>query len=440
MKNKKQFRKFVLIWFGQFLSILGSGLTSFGLSVWIFYSTGAATPFALSFLCSILPAVLFAPFAGSFADRKKRKAIIMVTDSVDALLKVIMAILLYTDTMQVWMVYPIMFLSSTLSTFQGPAFNASIPMIVEREHIGRANGMLQLSQAAQSMIAPILAGALYPFLKLQGLLVIDFVSFTFAIITIAVVAIPQEKIEQIDGQPKSMIGLAYKDFAFSFNYLRKIDKLMSHIAVFAILNFIANMCMILVGPMILCNYDSTTYGLIQTIYGVAMIIGGLIASVLPEAKNKVSRMFGVLILSGVGLIITGISPKWICIALGMFVFYLMVPYANTLFQTIFQTSVESTMLGRAGAVVNALLKLVSPIACVLAGPLADNVFGPMMMENGLLGKSFVGGLIGSGIGRGSGMIFIICGMILSAICIVMLLQTRSKKDGRHHGIRKGNNA
>lgn len=96
--HEKNFGNFLIICCGQFMSILGSGISSFGLSVWIFQNTGQATPFALSFLCSILPAILFAPFAGSFADRKNRKRIIMLTDTFDALLKILMAVLLFAGS------------------------------------------------------------------------------------------------------------------------------------------------------------------------------------------------------------------------------------------------------------------------------------------------------------------------------------------------------
>ena len=132
MSDVKQpsFRKFIFIWVGQFLSMLGSNISSFGLSVWLYGETGATTPFAMAFLCSVLPSLLLAPLAGSFADRKNRKAIIMLADTADALLKVALTALLLTETMQIWMVYPLMFLSSTLGTFQSPAFSASIPMIV----------------------------------------------------------------------------------------------------------------------------------------------------------------------------------------------------------------------------------------------------------------------------------------------------------------------
>lgn len=209
MKDKR-IKKFIPVWFGQFVSILGSGLSSFGLSVWIYYSTGAATPFALSFLCSMLPAVIFAPFAGSFADRCSRKAIIIVTDSIDALLKIVMVILLTIDSLQLWTVYLILFLSAALSAFQGPAFNASIPMMVGEENVGRANGMLQFSQAAQNMIAPILAGALFPFIGLRGLIITDFATFAVGIATIASATITQERIKDNEEQ-KSLCWVMFTE-------------------------------------------------------------------------------------------------------------------------------------------------------------------------------------------------------------------------------------
>lgn len=424
MKDK-QMKEFIPVWFGQFVSLLGSGLSSFGLSVWIYDSTGAATPFAMSFFCSMLPTVIFAPFAGSFADRLSRKAIIIVTDSLDALLKVVMVLLLSFGSLQLWTIYAILFLSATLATFQGPAFNASIPMMVGTENVGRANGMLQLSQAAQNMIAPILAGALFPFIGLRGLLIVDFATFAVGIATIAFAAIPQERIKENEGQKKSLLGHVYGDSAEAFRFLKNEKALFSYILVFAFMNFIANICMILVGPMVLGRYESTIYGTVQTVYGIAMLLGGFISSILPDQKNKAAAMFRVLTLSGVGLIVAGWSPLWGVIAAGMFLFFLMVPYANTLLQTILQTTVDKTMLGRVGALVNALLKIVSPLACIAAGPLADNVFEPMMQESGVLGRGLLGRVFGVGAGRGSGVIFVICGLILAVICLIMCIKAKA---------------
>ncbi len=418
IEKVKSLKHFTVLWTGQFVSLLGSGLSAFGLSVWIFEKTGSATPFAMSFLSTILPTIIFAPFAGSFADRKRRKLVIMLTDTFDVFLKVLMALLLYFKMMEVWMVYPILFCSSTLQTFQGPAFNASIPALVSQKDLSRANGMMQFSQSSQNMLAPILAGALYPILGLTGLLAVDFSTFIIAIVIISFVKIPQPEVEKTD---KSMVGTAFSDFKFSWDYLVKKRGLLSLMLVLGILNFIANISMILLGPLVLSNYDSKIYGTVQAIYGSSMVIGGLVAGLLPNVTKKVKAMFFALIISGIGITVSGFSASWVIISLGFFLFMLPVPYVNSLLQSVIQVKVESNILGRVGALMNAILKLVTPIACVLAGPMADKIFEPLMVSEGALGSRFIGNLIGAGAGRGIGLIFILCGILLIVVCILMLI-------------------
>lgn len=421
-KEKKQMKIFSIICLGQFMSILGSGLSSFGLSVWIFYKTGQATPFALSFLCSILPGIIFSPIAGSLADRRNRKKTIMLTDSLDALLKIVMALLLFSDDMEVWMIYPILFCSSTLSTFQAPAFNASIPMIVSEKNLSRANGMLQLSQAAQNLIAPALAGALFPAIGLNGLLIIDFITYFAGIITIGIANIPQATIKQGE---KVGLKIVKEDMRFSWKCINE-SGFFKFIISFSILNFFANSAMILLGPLVLANYSSTIYGTVQTVYALAMVVGGILSGIMPDCKNKIIRMYSVLILSGIGLIVSGLSENWLSISFGMALFFLFVPYANTLFQTLLQTEIGSDLLGRVGAMVNALLKIASPIACIVSGPLVDYVFNPMMQEDGILGRGILGRLIGNGAGRGIGLLFILCGLFLATVCVCILFNQRKK--------------
>lgn len=428
MSDAKQpsFRKFTFIWAGQFLSLLGSSISSFGLSVWLYAQTGAATPFALSFFCAVLPSLVFAPLAGSFADRKNRKAIIMLTDTTDALLKVGLTVLLVTGAMRVWMVYPLMLISSTLGTFQSPAFSASIPMIVSEKHLDRANGMRQLAGAVQNLIAPLIAGALYPVIFVEGLLIIDLCSYLFAVVSIALVTIPQPKLEEKITE-RSALATAVRDFIQALGHLKSFPNLFANILVFAVVNFIANLSIILISPMILSHYDTTIYSLSQTVVGVSMILGGVVASLLPAPKNRFVAIYGMLMVSGAGLVVGSLSPHWIVICVGIFLFTLFIPYVNSLSQTLLQTLVDEKMLGRVESATSVLCQMMMPISSLLAGPLADNVFGPMMRENGVLGGSFLGKLIGAGQERGSAVVFLLCGISLAVLSFVFLLHSVEKK-------------
>lgn len=395
-------KTFMVIWFGQFISMLGSALSAFGLGIWIFQKTGSAASFAMSAVCTVLPALLFAPFAGSIADRKKRKAIILLTDSIDAFLKILIVTLLIFNKLELWMVYPLVFISGTLGTFQNPAFGASIPMLVPTDKLTRANGLLQFSSAIQNLLAPVIAGFLYPLIELKGLFIIDFVSFFFALASIAFIKIPQPLIEKTKD---SLVLAALKDLKYAWKYLIQKEGLMQLIVFFAFLNFIANLSMILLGPLMMSVYNSQAYGNVQAGIGLAMLLGGLCSSLIPDTKNKIKRILLILSLCSIGPIISGTTLNRIIITGGFFIFMFPVPYVNTLLMSIFQIKIERNVLGRVGALMTAILAAITPIAYLCAGPLADYVFEPLMNEKG----------------RGIGLIFIISGILLIISCILMRL-------------------
>ncbi|EMB30858.1 MFS transporter [Treponema denticola] len=395
-------KTFMVIWFGQFISMLGSALSAFGLGIWIFQKTGSAASFAMSAVCTVLPALLFAPFAGSIADRKKRKAIILLTDSIDAFLKILIVTLLIFNKLELWMVYPLVFISGTLGTFQNPAFGASIPMLVPTDKLTRANGLLQFSSAIQNLLAPVIAGFLYPLIELKGLFIIDFVSFFFALASIAFIKIPQPSIEKTKD---SLVLAALKDLKYAWKYLIQKEGLMQLIVFFAFLNFIANLSMILLGPLMMSVYNSQAYGNVQAGIGLAMLLGGLCSSLIPDTKNKIKRILLILSLCSIGPIISGTTLNRIIITGGFFIFMFPVPYVNTLLMSIFQIKIERNVLGRVGALMTAILAAITPIAYLCAGPLADYVFEPLMNEKG----------------RGIGLIFIISGILLIISCLLMRL-------------------
>ena len=395
-------KTFIVIWFGQFISMLGSALSAFGLGIWIFQKTGSAESFAMSAVCTVLPALLFAPFAGSLADRKKRKAIILLTDSIDAFLKILIVTLLIFNKLELWMVYPLVFISGTLGTFQNPAFGASIPMLVPTDKLTRANGLLQFSSAIQNLLAPVIAGFLYPLIELKGLFIIDFVSFFFALASIVFIKIPQPSVEKTKD---SLVLAALKDMQYAWNYLIQKKGLMQMIVFFAFLNFIANLSMILLGPLMMSVYNSQAYGNVQAGIGLAMLLGGLCSSLIPDTKNKIKRILLILSLCSIGPIISGTTLNRIIITGGFFIFMFPVPYVNTLLMSIFQIKIERNVLGRVGALMTAILAAITPIAYLCAGPLADHVFEPLMNEKG----------------RGIGLIFIISGILLIISCLLMRL-------------------
>ena len=235
-KSAKSMKKFMVIWVGELISIIGSGLTGFGISVWIFTETGQATPFALNALFYNLPRILINPIAGSIADRFNRKKIMILADTGAALSTVIVAALLFTGNLQIWHIYVTTLMSSIFSTFQSPAYRASITMIVPKKDLARAGGIEQVGDAVQSIAVPLIASVLYAAIGLKGVIVIDFVTYFFAIGALLLVFIPQPelttKVEEAWQKPS-----IWRDAAFGWNYLRERPGLFGLLWYYAVVNF-----------------------------------------------------------------------------------------------------------------------------------------------------------------------------------------------------------
>jgi len=410
----KNMRTFWVIWGGQFISMLGSGLTSFALGVWIYDQTGQATPFALTALFSTLPALVLMPIAGSLADRFSRRWIMILSDTGSALVTAITALLLFFGDLQVWHIYILAFLGSVFSAFQEPAYSASVTMLVPKQQLARASGILQMGQAMSAILTPVMAGGLYALVGLNGIIIIDAVTYFFAIGALLVVRIPQPRrvteVGAVD-QQKSV----WADAAFGWHYLRALPGLFGLLIYFASVNFFLSFSNVLSGPLVLSYGSSTDLGVVQMVTGVSMLVGSLIMSAWGGPKNrKVPALIAFIAISATGLLISGLRANTLVISLGRVVLLLFIPFASALSQAVFQTKIPPDLQGRVFAIRGMISRSIMPLAFILSGPLADKVFEPLMVEGGALASSFIGMVLGTGPGRGIGLMFIISCLFLWA--------------------------
>ncbi|MEM6430397.1 MAG: MFS transporter, partial [Deinococcota bacterium] len=170
-------RSFLIVWVGQFISTLGSSLTSFVAAWWVFEQTGSTTQFALTMLFIVLPFILLSPFAGIVVDRHSRRQVMILGDVVAAVSSAVLLVLLLLAQLEVWHVYLATFINSVAHVFQGPAYKASISLLVPKARLARANGLVQLSAASGRITAPLLAGFLISTLGLAGVIGLDLITF-----------------------------------------------------------------------------------------------------------------------------------------------------------------------------------------------------------------------------------------------------------------------
>jgi DHA3 family macrolide efflux protein-like MFS transporter len=404
----KGMRTFLIIWGGQLISLIGSGLTSFALGVWIYDQTGQATPFAMTVLFGSLPGVLLAPVAGVVADRWNRRLVLIVTDTGAALLTLAVAAMLFLTPggLQIWHIYLVAALGASLGTFQQAAYRPSVTMLVPKKHFGRASGLMQTGYAVQGIIAPLVAGVLYVAIGLQGIVAIDFVTYFFAIGALLVVRIPQPETKAEDQAEK---GSMFKEATFGWTYLVERRPLLVMLCYYALVNFFLGLSTVLVTPLVLAFSPASVLGMVQMAGSAGMLVGSLVMSAWGGPRRKMNGVYGFIALFSIAMCLVGLRDSAVLIGLGMFGLLFSIPLASGSSQAIWMSKVEPEVQGRVFAIRGMIATAISPLAFLIAGPLADYVFGPLMAPDGALAAT-VGQLIGVGHERGIGLMFIVAGM------------------------------
>jgi MFS family permease len=403
----KSMQTFTIVWIGQVVSILGSSMTGFAMGVWIFQQTGSAVSFSLTLLFNMLPKAIIAPAAGVLADRFERRKIMIFTDLSAGLATAFAAILFVSGNLSVWHIYFLTIINASASAFQSPAFGAAVTQLVPKKQLGRANGMLQFGEGIGQIAAPVMAGVLIAAFGLMSILLIDIVTFLFAVSTLVLVRFP-ELPQSGENMKEKKGGIA--ELGEALKYLRSSGGLLGLILVFALVNFFIGIAEVVLTPMVLSFSTPEKLGLVMTIAGIGMLAGSIVMMIIGDKWPKVQLLFGAYALLSVGVFFAGIKPTIPLISAAIFMAFFFLPMLMSTNMAIFQTKVPLEIQGRVFGIRLFVNKLTFAIAFLTGGVLADKVFEPLMVEEGLLAEIF-GGLIGVGPGRGMGLMFVLMGML-----------------------------
>jgi len=418
--SSRNIKTFSIIWSGQLVSLIGSGLTSFAMGVWLYEETGSVTLFALNALFFVLPQLLFSPLAGALVDRWDRRWAMILSDSGAVLSTLFLMALLFAGRLEVWHVYLATACSALLGTLQWPAYSAAITLLVPKKHLGRAGGMVQVGQAISQLIAPAAAGALMMIIGLKGIFVIDFVTCLFAILSLLVVRIPRP---ETSAEGAAAQGSLLREASFGWRYIVARPGMLGLLIFFSISNFLWGMVSPLLVPMCLEMADPQTFGYMASIIGAGMLLGTLVMSAWGGPKRRILGVIVFELAAGLLIILMGVRPSiWLVTAAGFGMLFCM-PIVNGSSQAFWQSKVEPDLQGRVFAVRRMIAMAASPLAYILVGPLADGLFEPLLAAGGPL-VSTVGQIVGAGPGRGYGLMFIVIGSLNVAVSAVAYLYPR----------------
>jgi DHA3 family macrolide efflux protein-like MFS transporter len=185
--------RFWSIWAGQALSLVGSALTQFVLLWWITLNVGTTAALATAGMMALLPQALLGPLGGILADRFSRRAIMIVADTISAACMLVIIWLFQSDQVQLWHLYTMMFIRSSMQAFQSPAAAASTAMLVPEAWLGRVAGLNQMLQGVMTIAAAPLGALLLAFMPFEGALAVDVVTALLGIVPLLLFAIPQPR-------------------------------------------------------------------------------------------------------------------------------------------------------------------------------------------------------------------------------------------------------
>lgn len=410
-------RAFTVIWAGQVLSLLGTAMTNFGLTIWAYEKTGQATALALIAFFFATPLILLSPVAGAIVDRSNRRLMMMLSDLAAGLVTIVQLLLYLSGSLEIWHLYVTATIAGAFQTFQWPAFSAAITLMLPKEQYGRANGLMQLADSASGIFAPVLAGALLAIIGLAGIMAIDVVSFVFAIGALLLVHVPEPG--------RSAAGLAstgslWKESLYGFRHILARPSLLGLQLVFTWGNLFATLGLVLVPAMLLARTgnDELVLGSVQSAGSIGGVAGGLLMSAWGGFKRRVHGvLLGWIASSLAGQMLLGLGqalPVWL---VANFLLVFVIPLVNGSNQAIWQAKVEADVQGRVFAARRAVAWLIVPLSQLAAGPLADRVFEPAMQPGGSLAPAF-GWLVGTGDGAGMGLMVALTGLAAASAGVV----------------------
>src|SRR5215208_4891477 len=189
--NRNWAVRFIPLWVGQALSLLGSQLVQFAIIWYLTQKTNSATTLAFASMMGLLPQVLLSPFIGTWVDRGNRRLILIVADAAVAVATLVLAVPFASGFVQVWHVYLALFIRAVAGGFHQSAFGASVVLLVPREHLARVQGFNQALYGGLNIVSAPLGAFLLSSLPMQGILSIDVGTALLAISILLFIQIPQ---------------------------------------------------------------------------------------------------------------------------------------------------------------------------------------------------------------------------------------------------------
>lgn len=410
----KEMGSYLLLWFTQMVSGLGSAMTGYALVIWSYTQEGSALRTALLMVCSYAPYVVCSIFAGALSDRWDKKKTLLVCDALAAMCTLAVLVLLKTDHLRIWHLYLINAVSGLMNTVQQPASEVATTALLPRKFYQKVGGLRYFSSSLSSILTPIIATAVLGLWGMDMIIVIDLVSFAVAFLVLLFL-IPIPNIRTDSTKKENLLQSA----GAGIGWLRKNPGIFHLMLFLAGINLVASMYNAAFPAMMLSKDGAgeLAMGTVNTVVGLTTLLGSLLASVLKTPKSRVKAIWLCLLLSMSTenfLLAFGKSlPVW-CV--GAFLGWIAIPWMNANLDAINRLNIPPDIQGRVFAARNSFQFFTIPMGYFLGGLLVDRIFEPVMAlqpDGSILTRCF-----GSGKGSGAAFFFAVLWLAGIGVCLM----------------------
>jgi MFS family permease len=360
------YRNFKLLWSGLIVSNMGTWMQNVASGWLVLQLTNSPLWLGLLGLSFAIPMIVLPPFAGAIVDRVNRVKLLLFTQSMQALIAIILAALTWYGRVQVWNILLAVFISAVMLAFDNPARQSLIPGLVQPRDLLNAISLNSATYTGAALIGPALAGLLLEPLGAGTLFLLNGVSF-FAVI-FALLAM-RDVTTHSGGQQGSLGSEFWKGLTFAWN-----DRFILSLLILSALGAVFGRSYQNLLPAFsrdIWNAGPQGYGLLLAAAGGGALIGAFGLASFKQVPNQGAVMLVSGMIFSVSLIFFSISPFFSLGLVLLFIAGITSTVFSTIIATFIQLSVPNEMRGRAMSLYTVTLIGLPSLGALGSGALAE---------------------------------------------------------------------
>ena len=405
-------KNFYKLWLGELISNIGSGMTAFALSVYVYEKTGSVSYISLITLLSFMPSIILSPIGGLLADRYDRRLLMIIGDLFSGLGLIYILWNIQAGEKSIVPIFVGITFSSIFTSLLEPSYRATLTDILEEENYAKASGLIQAAGSAKYLISPVIAGMILSVVDIRVILLLDILTFITTCLMIFLVR------KSMNSETQNYKKDSFKGLLEGLFIIKENKGVYSLVIIMFFVCFFMGFIQILIRPMILALSSVKTAGMMESLCAVGLLIGSLWIGIAGIKKNYSKILAVSCFFCGIFMSMTGVNKNLAIIGISTFLFFSTLPFMNSCADVLVRVSVPNELQGRVWGLISLITQMGTVAAYIISGIMADYVFEPMFNKNGILVEN-IGIIIGTGKGRGIGFMLILSGIGMLIMAIVI---------------------